>query len=152
LSGRVGKSEVQAAGDALASRTLWREKYAGPGGRVRKAAFHDAGDHGWGSTTLYYSEKGKVRFAFVDRGGWSGLEDWKIQKRVYFNEAGERFFEVHRKVVWEGSTEEGEPTGAPEPDVSKAPDSKPEAGKEFDLDEGWEKNPAQAYDAPPECF
>lgn len=135
----------------------FREKSADDSGKIRKVAFRAGTDHGVYTTTLYYGASGKPRFAFETSGYWMFDSDgevadgadpptreFKRETRVYFNEAGQRFFEVVREVSWR--------SGEPEVKIDTAPYAAPAADAAFDVDPAWETDPAGAYAAEPDCF
>jgi hypothetical protein len=119
-----------------------REKAVDEKGVVRKLVWARGGDHGGGTFTMYYGPGGKLRFAFNRLSTFFNDGTRTLtEERVYLNTAGDRFWEVHRRV-------ESTPDG-PLPDVTKAPHALPEENAGFSADE--EKNPAKVFAAPPAC-
>lgn len=123
---------------------ILREKATDPAGIVRKLVLGASEPDVSATTTLYFSERGKLRFAFQTIDGGTGRGVSRHELRAYFNDAGERFWEVDRSAT--------APANAPLPDLQTRPFVVPARADALALPAAWEAQPGSVFAAPPSCL
>lgn len=72
-----------------------------PDGLVRKYQYEGGSDDSAIKVSHYYDDRGTLRFVFARAGA---MNDTVVEYRIYFDEAGERFWHDHRLVAGPGYT------------------------------------------------
>lgn len=75
--------------------------HTGPNSRARKYRYEAGSDDSAIDVSHYYDDREVLRFVFISAGA---VNNTRIEYRVYFDEAGKRFWHDHRLVAGPGYT------------------------------------------------